>query len=428
MSWDCKQFDYLNGVTLTEMVRMPRKPSYLSSMAIAHAGEIDPSAKAVANKCDEIAANTWPHEQPVGIEVELEDVGLQAVDDHIYRPYEFFWSKKEDGSLRNKGAEFVSHVGVSVENAPIALDALETYIAAATNGRAHANARTGLHIHYNVGGKQLRELCNALFLYAVLEPVFFEVSGKRSESIFCVPWHANRRSLGEVINNVVNTTHQGIFSKVWRWRNYSKYCALNLAPIAAFGTVEFRMHAGTYDPIHIYRWISAIHNLFRHAYATDIADNYQAFRSKRTPDKYLSLIRSIFGEYYIPPCRIHDLVQECVEATIVTLKGFIDYGHLPEEEYKLPFNNVVQPRLNRGFEVRNILRHDDEDFDIPDEPYDEDDGNGEEPMFLRPDQDDLVARLAQADIVFNNWGNGNLARGHNPDDDVVPAQPQERLF
>lgn len=338
MSWDCDRFKYLNTEVIPHFVRNVPPYSYLTRTYMAKEGGIFSSVlKTTSARVDAIAAAKHFDEQYIGIEVELENCANNGiVPDEVFELFCFYWSRHEDGSLRNGGKEFVTNLGVSVDTAYDALTSLEQYIKIATNGQAQANARTGLHVHFNVGGRSLRQLSNILFLYAVLEPAFFEVSGKRDENIFCVPWHANRQSLGNVINNLVNMCESKHYSKIWKWRNYSKYCALNIAPVSSFGTIEFRMHEGTYDPDAIYRWVKTIDRLFQYADKTDISDNYQWLRSRRTFEKYSELLRHIFPEYMFLNKR--EVIEKCIEATIATLKGFVDYGHLPEQVKGLAWN------------------------------------------------------------------------------------------
>src|SRR5512138_879448 len=105
-----------------------------------------------------------PYSEGYGIEVEVEGLEprqrvaaatkLQAV-----------WAIKDDGSLRNNGAEFVSRF-LNPEEVDAAINLLYT-----TKRHWHPSERTGIHIHANMLHLNLAQLYRVLQYYAFVEPL-----------------------------------------------------------------------------------------------------------------------------------------------------------------------------------------------------------------------------------------------------------------
>lgn len=388
MSLDFKRFDYLKSYVVSSK-NLPNPVPNFGARYPVGSPDRDDFILALTKACER-----EKDRQYIGVEVELEKVryGTAHIPDLPIRQFNTFWETKEDGSLRDNGAEFVSNKGLTVELLPIALHALKQYIKIAMQAGVTANARTGLHVHFNVGGMDLYTLCNILFLYAVYEPVFFFVSGNRSDSIFSVPWQKNRVSLGNVITSLTQTIENVGYAH-WRWRNYSKYCALNLSTIETYGTIEFRMHEGTTDDNKIERWVKTINSLFAYAKSTDLIENIQKFRSGRQDWKYLEGLFIIFSEYTCDIFAIREqLINECKAATLSLIRGFVNYDCLPT--LGMGENSNIMFQDNRAFNLDDILGRngddlrvrirqradewmDDEDRPEPDDMEPEQDGEGE---------------------------------------------------
>lgn len=265
--------------------------------------------------------------QAVGIEIELENynvTNMAEVPLSTQHAVSIAWLEKEDGSLRNRGREFVSRIGLQTSQAQYALEQLEKYLSIGTKNKVQVNDRTGLHIHMDVSSWTYYNLCNILFLYSLVEPMLFKLSGNRSENLFCVPWYKNFTSLGSVIFALKNSAPNAF--RGFRWRNYSKYSGLNIACIDSYSTLEFRMHKGTYNSEEIMRWIVTLENLFTLARKTDLLQNIMEFRTNRHPNKYLKLFDQIVPE----PLKValakdqNQLVMECQEATLTMYRDFVD--------------------------------------------------------------------------------------------------------
>jgi hypothetical protein len=313
--------------------------------------------------------------QYLGIEVEVEN---SPRDLHNLSTVAY-WGSKEDGSLRNNGREFVTFRGLTTDTYKRAVKLLNDDLLMGVS-KPIANARTGLHIHMDVSEKPVYDVANILFLYSIFEPIFFKVSGNREDNIFCLPWYKNSTTLGDVLVQVTDYAQKSRFND-FRWRNYSKYCGLNLSTIAQYGTLEFRMHKGTYNPDDIEKWVDTLTNLFDVAQKDiDLEDAVQLFRNNRRKSALSVFANRIFKPYGNDILNQHnDLYIACLESLLTTYKSFVD----PTTSEKLKSKSVnlfgkgknyvefPQPDINgpRGF-----INHPYEPMDDGLDEYDPDAG------------------------------------------------------
>jgi hypothetical protein len=171
------------------------------------------------------------HEILFGLEIEAE----------LEEPLEYLnknWDVKEDGSLRGYGVELVLN-GTRKRHwfrneLPVVWDTLERW-------GINDTMRAATHIHLNVIGMDRNQLVNLLTLYYLAEDIVIDtVCGKsRSNNPFCQRLSDSTHiiELLRVVSNYEgyrNILKPPINTELW------KYCALNLAPISTFGSIEFR--------------------------------------------------------------------------------------------------------------------------------------------------------------------------------------------
>lgn len=183
-----------------------------------------------------------------GVEIEVEAVRTLPEDWEQSR-----WNIVADGSLRNRGQEFISQ--------PSTYEQLEEMIPQFYRWNSmfgyESNIRTSTHVHVNVLDFDTVELAAALTAYAIVEPLLFRVCGEeREQNIYCVPWY---RGIQET--RCVRRLESGSGSFGSR---ACKYSALYMEPIERFGTVEFR-HAPVFPDADTFMfWLglckSVIHN------------------------------------------------------------------------------------------------------------------------------------------------------------------------
>lgn len=177
----------------------------------------------------------------LGIECEIEDI-----KDATEIPCNLF-HQTTDGSLRNNGFEFVS-IPMTLPSAISSFKQLHTTL---VKGPEAFTQRTSIHVHANCSNLQPQEVRNIVLMYALYEEAFFAmVDPVRRDNIHCVP--------------LTETYLPGIYRLnlnrlIDRWH---KYTALNIKPLAKYGTLEFRHMHGNDDAVLFEEWTRTISNLF----------------------------------------------------------------------------------------------------------------------------------------------------------------------
>ena len=171
------------------------------------------------------------YDNPIGIEIELEDYYKPVMDP-------MFWRREIDGSLKRHGMEFISLPLVRTQ-IDYALHEAEIFSKPCSFGH-----RTSVHVHCNVAHYTIHQLTVLTAFYSMLEGCFFElVEPTRGGNTFCysiigtpptVKWYQGHNG------DVEQTT---------------KYCAFNIAPVKTQLSVEFRHMHGTGDAKTLRRWV-----------------------------------------------------------------------------------------------------------------------------------------------------------------------------
>jgi hypothetical protein len=187
-------------------------------------------------------------EDRLGIEFEFERVVFGE-----NRRFDW-WRITNDPSLRNKGAEFVSHP-LLVEQIPLALMELDKFV---ESNQPAATLRCGTHFHWNVAHKTFQHLWNLTTIHTLLEPTIFrKYAFGREENHFCVPSFQNTDLIENLQSDIQLLRTDNAVDRL-QMRNCNKYSALNFAPIANYGTIEFRYFPGTRDMVQAATWIQLI--------------------------------------------------------------------------------------------------------------------------------------------------------------------------
>jgi len=189
-------------------------------------------------KCSEEVSS----DRLIGIEVEVENHRL------LKEPPSGVWQLTNDGSLRNNGVEWIT-LPIEARFAPYALREL---LGESLNTDCCFSPRTSVHVHVNCQDLHTTAVMDVILLYACLEPLFFQFTGRgRAKNIYCVP-------IGDtdLLPFMVNRRLEQAITK------WSKYSGLNILPLAEKGTVEFRHMHGTFDYDKLSRWVRLITKLF----------------------------------------------------------------------------------------------------------------------------------------------------------------------
>jgi len=162
------------------------------------------------------------------------------------------WGVTEDGSLRNSGREFISKP-LPIDAAAQAFIRLYSGLVFSDHPEGRFSERTSIHVHVNCQNIEEEHVRNIVLMYALFEEYFFAmVDPHRRENIHCVP--LVETFLPTYYSNPLRRMHE-------RWTAH-KYTALNIRPLNALGTIEFRHMHGHDDPLLLAQWLGTISNLF----------------------------------------------------------------------------------------------------------------------------------------------------------------------
>lgn len=176
----------------------------------------------VGHICDGNSAPRDVDHQLFGIEFEAEAVPNETTVTGF--------TKVADGSLRNRGAEFVT-APLSFERA---LNAIERFYNAAEICKFESSIRTSMHVHMDVRNDTYETMGGILSSYLLLEPLLFALCPpEREENIYCIPLYRAPSPL-RLAKLGLQEGSRATLSTI------NKYSALNLRAMATFGTLEFR--------------------------------------------------------------------------------------------------------------------------------------------------------------------------------------------
>lgn len=264
----------------------------------------------------------------VGIEIEVENMK----NDFTMPPY--YWSKKEDNSLRNSGLEFVS-IPLRCNQIEYALDFLNKWVNAFNT--PIFSPRTSVHIHMNARDMTPDQIKAFVLLYTVFEKHFFHIAGtKRESSIFCVPFY-----------KTVGYAKPSTLLDGGALNNWHKYTALNLGTLLGtnqlprYGTIEFRHLYGTLDKITIINWINNIVKLRVAAMHMDYKQLQEQVRTMNTTSSYVQLYSEIFGEYAM----LRKMEKYDFESCVTFAKRW-EWGFELRNKYSITDINVWKQRVN----------------------------------------------------------------------------------
>lgn len=165
----------------------------------------------------------------IGVEIELENLRIRM-------PRNPVWEDKHDGSLRNSGREFVLRQPLGGKDLLGALQQIDTYL---HDKNPDPSWRCSTHIHLDVRDCTVQEIKLITLGYSVYERLFFRLSGwHRYKNNFCPAFGFAQ---GQILNLSAHWNYEDrrfLDGVIGCW---SKYSALNMLPMAAFGSVEFRI-------------------------------------------------------------------------------------------------------------------------------------------------------------------------------------------
>lgn len=207
----------------------------------------------------------------VGIEVELEQIVMYRLPAG--------WNRIKDGSLKDNGLEFTI---------PVWHNHAEDWLRELFNSfnKAEASKRCSVHIHANINDFTLDQVKCLVLLYTIFERPLYRYSGKRWNSIYCVPvqtWavglNLDEMSFGDLAEA------------------FHKYSGINIFPDnGKLGTAEFRHMAGTKNILYIKAWIDIIAALVKYAQKQNYAELKERISNMRHTSQYWELLKDVFKD------------------------------------------------------------------------------------------------------------------------------------
>lgn len=207
-----------------------------------------PDIRSVA-ECDAVVGDSL-----VGVEVELE--GCRRIDrimeDAVH------WAVVNEGSLRNRGAEFIFIQPFGGKDIILALEELEEIVGKMGTPPV-CSERTSVHVHVDVRDLSVPEYLNYMLLYLIFERSLFRVCGdERKSNSFCRAVTASQGLIDRIAHMVMD--HDSIALEVDRLAR-ERYTAMNVGAVQRFGSVEFRGHKGEWRKEPILRWVNLLLSL-----------------------------------------------------------------------------------------------------------------------------------------------------------------------
>lgn len=282
-----------------------------------------------------------PYNGVVGLELELEGVGLPE----NYRGRSVggaSWVYHNDGSLRAVGgrapggAEYVLSQPCEVAEVPELCDNLFAYIAE-QGGTIQNSTRCSTHVHLNMKGAKLNQICSFVGLWGTFEDVLANWCGRhRSGNHFAL-----RLRDSEV---AVAAWEKAFKTGSFAFSREQRYLALNPACLNTFGSLEVRTMRGVEGSAEVVTWVEALAKLRElsrseeYENPTVIANNLSAMGAR-------GFFESVFGDLRI----FQDLEQKTVDLGESVDELVRDgFRRVQPILYTLPWGDVI-PETKKPF-------------------------------------------------------------------------------
>lgn len=223
-----------------------------------------------------------------GIEIEAEGKHMGEVANKL-------WHTEDDGSLRgnfpDSRAEFVLNKPVTRENVLPALDNLRAELDG-FGAEFAFSYRTSVHIHMNVQELTHAQLMNVIYTYLLLEEPLMNFCGKsRKANRFCL-----RLGDAEGVLDTMKMLFKGGFKDLNNFQGDKvRYCAINLAALQKYGSLEFRAMRGNIDPAIIKTWTEALYAIREYSVKTE---NPKAVLAHLERVGVKAFMKEILGDVY----------------------------------------------------------------------------------------------------------------------------------
>ena len=166
----------------------------------------------------------------------------------------------------------------------------------------------GLHVHIGYPA-DLTALKNAIIMAYVSEPIFYGVNPRSREySRYCLPIRRDF-ALKEILNVKPNTIDKLLYSRKFGEKigkktieaykrekyNSCKYAGFNLHSHFYRGTLEFRYHSGTLDPVKIMNWANLLKTILIYAKKDFIKKNVLEVENSKSYEERSGRLFNLIG-------------------------------------------------------------------------------------------------------------------------------------
>lgn len=194
----------------------------------------------------------------LGLELEVEADGYVPTINTTY------WQTKQDNSLRggpDKACEYVSNGALTLADSKAAIRWLCNKLSEKEYNIKKDSPRTSYHVHCNMLYHTPVQLWTASTAYWLTENLLSELCAEhRRGNHFCY----RIRDAEGTLSHCIRDLRQPIpFTKVDT--NDIRYSGQNLAAIAKFGTLEYRLMEGTIEREKLDTWTTELYNLVTNA-------------------------------------------------------------------------------------------------------------------------------------------------------------------
>ncbi len=252
----------------------------------------------------------------LGIEIEVES----AENLPINPPWP--WSAKPDHSLRGKkfttpeapdptSMEYVTTSPITyLSGMKLALIKRLTDVLSDRKYSVDANSpRTSVHVHVNVLELTPLQIWTAVFTYFTIENVLMELCGEeRKGNMFCLRLKDAEGIIQTIRIELMQTTPFN-----YMYTDEMRYLGVNLKSVYGLGSLEFRGHPGTIDPIKINNWSTICWDIVdkskRWTTPEEVLDYYQ----KQGANNFLAALTNYTTFELLKKDNIQALCDESVE-------------------------------------------------------------------------------------------------------------------
>lgn len=270
-----------------------------------------------------------------GIEVEVENI-------QVAKATGSYWHIVNDGSLRNRGYEYVSKP-LKMKRVELALKELDAILPPTRD----FSGRTSVHVHMNVRDITFEDLKSILLLYIVFERSIYRWIGHgRDKNIFCLPLYDT---------GYLNSLDTFLVSPHTAANNWNKYTGLNLAPLSQKGTIEFRHMYGNLNIPLLMSWVNLLGSFKKYATNTTYEDVVRKVLELNTNSEYITFLNEVFGQY--GDVLITHNIKEDMEKAVQAIKRYVCGKEIEvklgykKEEKKLNTKTLAEFLDQHAFEV-----------------------------------------------------------------------------